>query len=178
MFPPVKLGENPGSLFDRCSARNRAKAVWKALPELGNRSPAAECPRHLFSALSFRFSVVSLEGFGARRSRSVHSDKKALFGLFEHKRLIGAVRMAAARQTAAEPPVILAISREVRASKRGALPTSYACRSRLMLSSAKRRDAGGWCGGRTVARQMTPSAECPRNSFARRSQQYGLGGAS
>jgi len=38
---PSKLGENRGTLFDRCSARNRALTHWRPPPEIGNRSPGA-----------------------------------------------------------------------------------------------------------------------------------------
>jgi hypothetical protein len=39
VISPSTLGENPGSLFDKCSARNRATTLWRPPPEFGNRSP-------------------------------------------------------------------------------------------------------------------------------------------
>ena len=40
MFPPAKLGENRGTLFDRCSAHNRSiTAPWRPPPDHKNGSP-------------------------------------------------------------------------------------------------------------------------------------------
>ena len=41
VFSPSILGENPGSLFDWCSARNRATTPWRPPAEPGNGSPGA-----------------------------------------------------------------------------------------------------------------------------------------
>jgi hypothetical protein len=41
VISPSTLGENPGSLFDKCSARNRATTLCRPPPEFGNRSPGA-----------------------------------------------------------------------------------------------------------------------------------------
>jgi hypothetical protein len=41
VISPSGLGENPGSLFDKCSAPNRATTLWRPPPEFGNKSPGA-----------------------------------------------------------------------------------------------------------------------------------------
>jgi hypothetical protein len=38
---PSELGENRGTLFIRCSARDRASTHWRPPPEIENRSPSA-----------------------------------------------------------------------------------------------------------------------------------------
>jgi hypothetical protein len=41
VISPSTLGENPGSLFDKCSARKRATTLCRPPPEFRNRSPGA-----------------------------------------------------------------------------------------------------------------------------------------
>jgi hypothetical protein len=109
VFPPSMRGENPGSLFGKCSARNRAKAgamttateadiqiessnalrrastanPKRSIRPVKQRSPSADCPGHLFSAHSLRFSVVSLEGcrysLSDQRSLILSRSRKRVF---------------------------------------------------------------------------------------------------
>jgi len=109
VFPPSIRGENPGSLFSKCSARNRAKAgamttateadiqiessnalrrastanPKRSIRPVKQRSPSADCPGHLFSAHSLRFSVVSLEGcrysLSDQRSLILSRSRKRVF---------------------------------------------------------------------------------------------------
>jgi hypothetical protein len=67
---PSKLGENPGSLFDKCSARNRATTLWGPPPEPGNRRAGTMATatggtskafaRKQFRATASRMSMSSL----------------------------------------------------------------------------------------------------------------------
>jgi hypothetical protein len=64
----------------------------RSIRPVKQRSPSADCPGHLFSAHSLRFSVVSLEGIRELQSLNAHSDKTALKRRFDHKQLISPVR--------------------------------------------------------------------------------------
>jgi hypothetical protein len=136
VFPPAILGENPGSLFNKCSARNRAKALLKvptgamttateadiqvessnalgrastvnpkpSIRPVKQCSPSADCPRHLFSGYSLRFSVVCLEGIRASPKFNARSGKNAAKDRFGLKGLFAAVRMATHALARARPP--------------------------------------------------------------------------
>ena len=53
--------------------------------------------------------VISLEGVGALRRHSFHSDKEAPFTAFDRKRLFASVRTAIGRRAHGAPPLLLPI---------------------------------------------------------------------
>jgi hypothetical protein len=105
-------------LFSKCSARNRAKAgamttateadiqiessnalrrastanPTRSIRPVKQRSPSADCPGHLFSAHSLRFSVVSLEGVRPLPIFNTCSDNQVLYGAFDRERQFCVVR--------------------------------------------------------------------------------------
>jgi hypothetical protein len=91
MFAPAKLGENKESLFDTCSHECADVTHKESQGDLAGR----------------RTLVMGLEGVGAARKYSVHSDKGALFTPFDCKRLFAVVRTALPRRGTAEPRLLL-----------------------------------------------------------------------